>query len=156
MGLDGDRCGRGKLHDVAAVGREGAPAVREAHHHRAGRRHHHRAPADRVGADRGEHHDVELGLDHRAAGRQRVGGGAGRGGDDEAVGGVARDLLIADKDLDIDDLRRCRLLDNDLVQRGRRGQRLPADGRGSASRRRRTGQGPEPVHVAELLGRALR
>jgi L-lactate dehydrogenase complex protein LldE len=25
-----------------------------------------------------------------------------------------------------------------------------------AGRRRRTGQGPEPVHVAELLGRALR
>ncbi len=52
-----------------------------------------------MGGDGGDHKGVQLGGHDRAPGRQVVGGGPGRGGHDEPVGGVGGEQLAGDRQL---------------------------------------------------------
>ncbi|MNJ39114.1 hypothetical protein D3C77_339790 [compost metagenome] len=60
---------------------------------------------------------IELGVHDRPARRQRVGGRAGRGGDDQAVGFLAADELAIDVDLEFDHPRRLARVQYHVVER---------------------------------------
>ncbi|MNJ18384.1 hypothetical protein D3C77_126840 [compost metagenome] len=60
---------------------------------------------------------IELGVHDRTARRQRVGGRAGRRGDDQAVGLLAADELAVDVDLELDHARRFARVQHHIVER---------------------------------------
>ena len=98
---------------------------------------HERPVAQRVRADRHHHERVDIRLDDRPAARQRVGRGAGRRRDDQAVAAVRVDVAAVDGRHEIEHAARFALLKHDVVQRDepRMRRRRPRSAR-SASRRR--------------------
>ena len=70
----------------------------------------------RVRADRHQRHRLQRRMQDRPAGRQRVRGGAGRRGDDQAVGALAVDELAVDAHFQLDQARRRALADHHVVE----------------------------------------
>ena len=64
-----------------------------------------RALGEGVRADGDDEADRQVRLDDGPAGGERVGGGAGRGGDDEAVGAVVAEVAVVVIDVQLDHLR---------------------------------------------------
>ena len=87
---------------------------------------HDRAVAQRVRRDRREHDGVHGGKENGTAGREVVGGRAGRRRDDQAVGPVADGVAAADRDGQIHDAAHRRLGDDHVVQRAVLPDRLAA------------------------------
>ena len=69
-----------------------------------------------VRADRHQYHGFQARIDNRPAAGQRVGGGAGRGGDDQAVGAIGVQKPSVQKGLHIDHSRDIALMDHHIVQ----------------------------------------
>ena len=121
---------------------------------------HQRPVEQHVRRDRGEHETTQIGRDDRAAGRERVGGGAGRGRHDQPVGRVRRERGAVDRHVEVHEVPRPELFDDRLVER------VPAVARPRRprSRRRRASCAPTPrtrprssrgSHSCELFGLEL-
>ena len=76
----------------------------------------HRPGEQGVRADRHEEQGLDVGPDDRAAGRERVGGGPGGGGHDDAVAAPGRQRAAVDLDGELEHPLARRLLDGHLVQ----------------------------------------
>ena len=79
---------------------------------------HHDGPAgQRMRVHRHDDHGIQLGVHDRPAGGQRVGGGAGRRGDDQAVGLLTADEVAVDEQLELDHLGRLARVQHHIVER---------------------------------------
>ena len=83
-----------------------------------GQRQNQRAVRQRVRADRRERKHLRRGRDQRAAGRQRIGGRAGRRTDDQAVAAIAGQRFAIDIHVQLDEAGDHAAADDDVVERG--------------------------------------
>ena len=78
--------------------------------------HRDRPVAQGMRANRHEHHCLQRGVQDRPAGRQRISRGAGRGGNDHAVGTLAVNELAVDEHFQLDQASRGALADHRVVE----------------------------------------
>ena len=107
--------------------------------------------------DRRDDHRLDAGHHDRPAGAERIRGGAGRRGDDDAVGAVGPDVLALDVDVDPDHARDAALVHHDVVQRDRcrRARSRPSRLRSTATSARRGSVTYRPATSASSAGSSV-
>ena len=104
--------------DLAVEGQEGRlVALGEIEFDARGIGNDQRAVGQHVRTDRSDDESVEGRMDDRAAGGERIGGGTGRRGHDQAVGAVAAHVTAVDGDIEIEHAGQRRLVGDGVVQR---------------------------------------